>query len=232
VPAALTRDLDHRDIWRHEALLFGQACEYPIAKFLGNSLKLVATPRYSAPGCDGALYRSAIIVRADDRADSLAELRGRRCILNEPDSNSGMNLLRAAVAPLAGGVPFFKSVGLSGSHRRSVERVAANEADIAAIDCVTFAHLQRFHSRLTEKVRILCWSPASPSLPFVTAREIGDATVGALRSSLLAVLADSELRQAREVLFWEGVELTPDTSLSRVRQLERQAVELRYSELQ
>ena len=36
-------------------------------------------------------------------------------------SNSGMNLLRAAVAPLANGAAFFGSVSVSGSHRRSVE---------------------------------------------------------------------------------------------------------------
>ena len=51
VPQALSRDLSHVDFWRHPGLLLGQACEYPLAK-AGVAVRLVATPRYSAPGCD------------------------------------------------------------------------------------------------------------------------------------------------------------------------------------
>jgi ABC-type phosphate/phosphonate transport system substrate-binding protein len=229
-PTHLTRSLDHRNVWRHPSLLFGQACEYPIAKSLGSDLTLVATPRYSAPGCEGSLYRSAIIVRAEDSADSIVDLRDRRCVVNEPDSNSGMNLHRAAVAPL-GATPFFQSVRLSGSHRRSVEIVAANEADVTAVDCVTFAHLRTADPALTAAVRILCWTPASPSLPFVTARATSHAKLKVLRSALAAVIRDTTLREAREVLLLEGVDLTPDASLSSVLKLERDAAELQYPEL-
>ena len=231
VPRSLTRGVDHRNVWRDPSLLFGQACEYPIAKSFGEYLALVATPRYSALGCEAALYRSAIVVRAHESADSLAELRNRRCVINELDSNSGMNLLRAAVAPLAGGARFFESVRVSGSHGRSVEMVAANEADVAAIDCVTFAHLQKFQSALTGKVRILCWSPVSPSLPFVTARVTSKATFKALRSSLAALFADTTLRDTRELLLLDGVDLEPDSSLSLVLRLEREAAGLGYPEL-
>lgn len=45
--------------------------------------------------------QSAIVVRADHPAETLAELRGSRWVVNEAASNSGMNLLRAAVAPPA-----------------------------------------------------------------------------------------------------------------------------------
>jgi ABC-type phosphate/phosphonate transport system substrate-binding protein len=228
VPRHLTRGGEHKEVWRHPSLLFGQACEYPLAKSFREELTLVATPCYSAPGCDEAWYRSAIIVRARDSAESLAELRGRRCVINEPDSNSGMNLLRAAIAPLAAGRPFFKSVRVSGSHRRSVEAVAADKADIAAIDCVTFAHLRQLHPDLTAQVRVLCWSPHSPSLPFVTARLTDESTVQALRASLAAVFEEAELAAVREQLFLEGVDLAPDAALTRVSQLERDAAGLAW----
>ncbi len=113
----LTRNLGHFDVWKSPALVFGQGCEYPLAKSLAASVRAVATPCYSAPGCDGATYRSAIVVRARDAGVTLAEFRGKRCVINEQDSNSGMNLLRAAIAPLAGGARFFESVVVSGSHR-------------------------------------------------------------------------------------------------------------------
>jgi ABC-type phosphate/phosphonate transport system substrate-binding protein len=231
VPSHLTRDMAHKDVWRHPSLLFGQACEYPIAKSFGNLLTLVATPRYSAEGCEGACYRSAVIVRSHDAAETLGEFRDRRCVVNELDSNSGMNLLRAAVAPLAGGPRFFQSVHLSGSHRQSVEMVAGHEADIAAIDCVTFAHLRRLYPALVDKVRILCWTPRSPSLPFVTASSTDEHTLDTLRSVLADVITDASLRSARDRLFLDGVDLQPDFRLSRLLQLERGATVLAYPEL-
>jgi ABC-type phosphate/phosphonate transport system substrate-binding protein len=231
VPLQLTRDLPHRDVWRHPSLLFSQACEYPIASSFRDVLTLVATPCYSAPGCEGALYRSAIIIRANDAVDTLAELHGRRCVVNEPDSNSGMNLLRAAIAPLAQAKSFFGSVEVSGSHRNSVERIARDEADVAAIDCVTFAHLQRLHPALTEKVRIIDWTPASPCLPFVTSRNTDEHTLKILRSALAAVISDASLRSSCNQLLLEGVDIQPDTSLTTLHQLKRDAIALGYSAL-
>jgi ABC-type phosphate/phosphonate transport system substrate-binding protein len=232
LPGQLSRDLEHRDVWRHPSLLFGQACEYPLAKSYAARLKLVATPRYSALGCEESFYRSAIVVRAQDPVETLAELRDRRCAVNELDSNSGMNLLRAAVAPFARGGQFFRSVQLSGSHRHSVEMVAADQADVAAIDCVSLAHIQRIDRATAARVRVLCFSPRSPSLPFVTARAASESTIRALRSSLASVFADDALLPVRELLLLTGVDLAPDATLGRVRELERKAVRLQYRTLQ
>lgn len=231
VPTRLTRELEHRETWRHPKLLFGQACEYPLAKSFGEHLAIVATPRYAAPGCSGLLYKSAVIVRADDPASSLAEMRGRHCAVNELDSNSGMNLLRAALAPLAAGARFFGSVTVSGSHRHSIESIVANEADIAAVDCVTFAHLQSIAPELTSGVRVLSWTPPSPCLPFVTARSTSAATLAHLRSALAAVAADPSLAPVRRQLLLEGVDLAPDVTLRRVLKLEREALALRYQQV-
>ena len=72
--------------------------------------------------------------------------------VNAWDSNSGMNLFRAAIAPHADGAPFFASVILTGSHQASLAAVAAGGADLAAVDCVTFALLQRLRPALVERV--------------------------------------------------------------------------------
>jgi ABC-type phosphate/phosphonate transport system substrate-binding protein len=227
VPRELTRDLGHFDVWRHPALLFAQGCEYPLAKSFADQVRLVATPRYSAPGCEGANCRSAIIVRREETG-SLADFRGRRCVVNESDSNSGMNLLRAAVAPLAGGARYFASVAVSGSHRRSAEMVASGEADLAAVDCVSFAHFRGLCPGVVAKLRVLSWTPASPSLPFITARSAGDATVQILRSALAGVFADDTLAPVRERLFLTGVDLQPVEGFGEVLRLERGAVEQGY----
>jgi ABC-type phosphate/phosphonate transport system substrate-binding protein len=202
-----------------------------LAKFFADRVRLVATPRYAAPGCEGASYRSAIVVREDDPAETLADLRGRRCVINERSSNSGVNMLRASIAPLANGKRFFESVVLGGSHRGSVKMVSAGDADVAAVDCVSFAHFQRLYPSTAAPLRILDWTPSAPSLPFITARTTSDETLGKLRSSLAAVMADRELDDARERLLLDGFDLEPAEGYSEVLRLERVAAELGYPKL-
>jgi ABC-type phosphate/phosphonate transport system substrate-binding protein len=139
-----------------------------------------------------------------------------------------MNLFRAALAPLAGGGRFFQSVHLSGSHRASLQLVAAGEADVTAIDCVTLAHLRRFDPSLTSRLRVVDWTPASPCLPYVTSRRTSEAAFGALRSAIEDVFADRTLAPVRELLLLEGVDLSPDTTFRRVRALEFDAQQWRY----
>jgi ABC-type phosphate/phosphonate transport system substrate-binding protein len=227
-PLQLTRHLGHFEAWGHPSLLFGQGCEYPLAESFTDSIKLVATPRYTAPGCEGAMYRSAIVVHAKNPAETLADLRNRRCAINEATSNSGMNLLRASIAPLANGTRFFESVVFSGSHRRSVDMVTEGEADVAAVDCVSLAHFRRLYPSAVAKLRVLGWTPASPSLPFITASATSGATLRILRSSLTHVLADPELDSVRKRLFLDGVDVEPVAGFPEIRRLKRRAVELGY----
>ncbi|HWJ36241.1 MAG TPA: PhnD/SsuA/transferrin family substrate-binding protein [Steroidobacteraceae bacterium] len=227
-PRILTRNLGHFDIWRHPRLLLGQGCEYPLATSIARCVRLVATPRYAVPGCEGARYRSAVVVRDQDPAETLADLRGRRCAVNEPDSNSGMNFLRAAIAPLSGGARFFESVAWSGSHRKSAEMVANGHADVAALDCVSFAHFQRLYPSSVADLRILCWTDLSPSLPFITALATSDTTLQALRAALASVITDSTLGSVREQLFLDGFDFEPADDFAAVLNLERRAIEFGY----
>jgi ABC-type phosphate/phosphonate transport system substrate-binding protein len=228
VPDGLRRDVAHEESWRDPRLLLGQACEYPLATGHGAFVQLVATPCYGAPGCAGARYRSAIVVRAADAARSAADLRGRRGVVNDPQSNSGMNLLRATLAPFARGDGFFESVAVSGSHWRSARLVADGGADAAAIDCVTYAHLLRCDPALVARLRVLDWTPSSPSLPYVTARSTPPATVQALREALAAAAVEPGLAGVRERLFITGFELNVDAGFAEVLALERRAAEWRY----
>jgi ABC-type phosphate/phosphonate transport system substrate-binding protein len=230
-PGALSHDLDARAVWGHPDLLLGQGCDYPLAKSFADRVRVVATPRYGVPGCEGARCRSAIVVRVEDAAAILEDLRGYRCVINERDSNSGMNLLRAALAPVAHGAPFFSAVTVSGAHRRSAEFVAAGRADVAALDCVSFAHLQRLYPDTTGRLRVLAWTPASPSLPLITARATGADTVMSLKQCLAAVAADERLTPVRAGLFLEGFDLEPEPPFARVLQLEAAAEQLGYPTL-
>ena len=142
-PARLTRGGDLAALWRHAGLIFGQTCGYPYVTALKEAVALIAAPEYSFPGCEGAWHRSFIIRRVDDSRRALDEFRGTVAALNTHDSNTGMNLFRAMIAPIAGGAAFFSSTVVTGSHEASVAAVDNGQADLASIDCVSFALLGR-----------------------------------------------------------------------------------------
>ena len=99
VPDLLTFDGEPAALWQAPDLLLSQTCGLPLVTSLGNTVKVIATPRYRAPGCSGSRHRGFIVVPATSTVQRLVELRNSRCVINAWDSNTGMNMLRAAVAP-------------------------------------------------------------------------------------------------------------------------------------
>lgn len=229
VPEHLSRGDDLDALWTDRNLLLGQTCGYPLTTRLGGRVRVVATPIHDAPGCDGPTHCSRITVRADSRFAALADLRGTVCAINEPTSNTGMNLLRAALAPIAGGRPMFREIRITGSHAASLRAVAAGEADVAAADCMTWALLADAEPALAQRLRCLAETPASPALPFITAAGTDDATCAALYGALAEALADPDLAPVRRALRLEGV--APPADYARVLDLERQAAALGYPAL-
>ena len=205
-PRALTRGQKLEKIWTDPDLLLGQSCGYPLVTSLAGKVQLLATPCYDAAGCEGALYRSALIVHNENPAASLSVLRGKICAINAPDSNSGMNLLRAEIAPLAHpGEKFFARVMVTGSHASSVEAVADGHADLAAIDCITWAHLQQKRPTATRETRVLGWTQSAPGLPYITSLHTDEQTRQVLIESLHHVIADPSLASVRATLGLENV---------------------------
>jgi ABC-type phosphate/phosphonate transport system substrate-binding protein len=231
VPQLLTREKSLNEVWNDPQMLLSQTCGFPLAKHLKASVRLVATPRYTAFGCRRARYRSCIVVRADENARVLSDMRGRRCAVNELSSNSGMNVFRAAIAPIACGEPFFEKVMITGSHAESLRSVAENRADVAAIDCVSFAHIRTLSPELTNAVKILTWTRESPSLPFVTSRETDDYTLAALRHALTEVTFDPGLASVRDALMIDGFELVPLEQYQPILEMEHYAMTLRYPQI-
>jgi ABC-type phosphate/phosphonate transport system substrate-binding protein len=230
-PARLTRSRDYNAGWRNSRLLLGQACGYPLMKRFGITARIVATPVYTAPGCKGAWHRSVFIAHARSRFASLSDLRGGICAVNGFDSNTGMNLLRAAIAPLAERKPFFRSIVISGSHLASIKAVVGGRAELAAIDCVSFAHLQHFAPTLTESVRPIGQSTLAPAPPFITASTTDDATLAILRRALAEVVADPQLVSLRAALLIGSFEFVAEADYELALRLERDAAAAGYPEL-
>jgi ABC-type phosphate/phosphonate transport system substrate-binding protein len=230
-PNALTRGDDYMGPWDKPDLLFSQACGYPFTHDFRNSLRYLATPVYLADGCDGASYRSFVIVRSGDPAQSLEDLRGRRCAINGTHSHSGYNILRAMLAPLAAGGPFFSEVKISGGHVASLQLVIDNAADVAAIDGVTLALVARYRPEMRTAVRVLAPSPLAPGLPYVTSHKADKETVRKLRNSIGAALQDPMAREARMELLIVGIQVLPANAYAAIDDFETAAIAAGYPEI-
>jgi ABC-type phosphate/phosphonate transport system substrate-binding protein len=217
-PEALDRDRPVEAIWRDPDLLFAQCCGYPLVADPDLALRVIAMPHYALPECPPGRHDSRILVRADDPGKTLTAFAGRRVAINAPLSNTGANLLRAAVAQVAPPDGFFSATIVTGSHRASIDAVAGGRADIAAIDAVTAAVIAREEPDALLGLRDLARTPRAPNLPFVTARTTPPAVVAALREALHAAMRAPALAPARATLLLNDV---VPASIHRYRSLRR-----------
>jgi ABC-type phosphate/phosphonate transport system substrate-binding protein len=227
-PATLTRGAT---LWEAPDLLLSQTCGYPFVTRLRGRVRLVATPVYAAPGCEGARYRSALVIRADDRADALAAFRGRRAAFNAPGSQSGYHALRAMVAPLAQDGRFFAGLVETGSHIASAHAVAGGSADLCALDCVSWALLAADDPALAARLRVLDWSATAPGLPLITAADTPDATLDQIRGAVLETLSAGKTEGPRAKLFLKGAEILPGSAYDEIRAQAARADALGYKAL-
>ncbi len=186
--------------WRNPELLLSQTCGYPLVTQLPDA-QTVGCFHYSAPGCEGRNYRSLLVAREDDVMLTLADFRGRRVACNAADSQSGYNVLLKMVAPLSRDGRFFSAVVFSGSHRQSLRELQLERADIAAIDCVTWALLQRYQPEALAGLVVIAHGPLAPGLPFITSANSSASTLGLLREALQQLVSDERYRPLCEALF-------------------------------
>jgi len=228
VPDNLTACPDLPDHWLSPDLLFSQTCGYPLTHILSGRVQLLATPCYDAAGCEGPSYCSILIVAADSPVVSPAGLRGKRLAFNDSDSQSGMNALRAVIAPLAEGRRFFAETIETGGHAASLDLVAAGGADVAAIDCVSLALFALHRRPAMARVRALWRSPSTPSLPFITAGGASHEQVLRMRDGLRASMADPDLAGARQALLLRDILLLPDSAYEPILEMEQTAARQGY----
>jgi ABC-type phosphate/phosphonate transport system substrate-binding protein len=213
--------------WLRDDLLLSQTCGYPLVHALAGRVNLVATPHFDAPGCERGAYRSVLVVGTHVDAQTLADCRGLRAVYNSDDSNSGMNLLRHAVAPLAHDGRFFASVQQSGGHLASLRALAIDRsADIAAIDCVTFAFVRDYLPELAAGVREIGMTASTAALPFITSTTL---PADVLFKALTDALAQDEQRARR--LRLKGLVARTPSDYTPILDLENKSIERGYPRL-
>ena len=202
-PNALSHDLpDLMSHWVSEETLISQTCGWP-ATILGDRIELVAAPVYAVDGCRAAEYSSWIIARAQDGPADLATAHGRTVCYNADDSLSGYHLLRRAIAPFSKDGNFFAAARQSGSHRDSLVMVRSRQADIAAVDCVSWALLKTHAPETVEGLEIIGQTPFAKSLPYITSTA-NRTLAPALFECLQMAVTDPASTLTRAALFLEG----------------------------
>jgi len=227
-PQVLKRGGIYDSYWLDPHLSFAQTCGYPYVSKLKGKVRLVATPVFSYPGGSGARRASYIVVAENSDAKSLSDLKGKRAAINDRLSNSGMNLFRAAIAPLAGGQPFFAFVIVTGGHLNSIAAIREGRAEVAAIDSITWALHARHAPAKIAGVRIIGETPMGPGLPYITKGTASDERMAALRESLSDAIADPALEKALDVLGLTGIEILDDGDYAELERLRDEALRLGY----
>ncbi|GAB4525848.1 MAG: PhnD/SsuA/transferrin family substrate-binding protein [Roseibium sp.] len=222
------RTAEHVDHWTDPDLLLGQTCGYPLTHVLSGRVRLLGAPHYTAPGCDGPFYCSHLVVRRGSAFQRMEDLRGRRAVFNGPDSQSGMNALRHAVALAGGRGTFFSSVTESGGHLKSMKAVAAGEADIAAIDAVCWWLASRELPELTADLCTIGRTEAAPGLPLITSLRFSETEAGLMADVVEWVLNAPETVRSRERLGLRGFSKLSLKEYARIPEMEAQAAGLGY----
>lgn len=177
-PERLSRTTDHARQWSRADLLLGQICGLPYRAALHDRVTLVATLDYALPGGSPGYYYSLFVTRAQDSRTSPQEFGGAALAYNEADSHSGWG------AAWLTGVPFRPALA-TGAHRLSARAVADGQAEIAAIDAITWRALCRFEPEVTRRLRVIGRTAESPGQALVTATP---ALAAPLRKALRAAM--------------------------------------------
>lgn len=228
VPDLLDRSDSHETYWLRPDLAFAQTCGYPYVSELRGKVRLVATPIFRHPGGSGARRASFIVLRDDDAAGTVAELSGRRAAINDWLSNSGMNLLRIAVAPYASQGRFFSDVTVTGGHMASIRAIREGRADVAAIDSITWGLHAEHGPETLAGIRILAETPMGPGLPYITRLSASDDEIAVLRGSLAEVITDPANAKAIDTLGLTGIELLSDADYAELEAFDAEARRLGY----
>ena len=209
----LPKSLDRSELDLEQAfdkdLLLGQTCGYPYIKHLKDLTRLVATPCYQSRFCDGPYYRNLVLVRDDSPWTCLEDARGGRFVYNETGSQSGYNSIRGMVAALDNPHGFFSSSHASGQHIKSVCALAAGEADLCSVDCVTFSLLEKHQPGAIQRVRVLEEGPLCPGLPLVMSHHLDDSLGDVLLQALKKTTQDQKnIKMCNELLLGDFATLT------------------------
>ena len=172
-------------LWGREDLGCAFMCGWPLAQEAGGR------PVIAAPvpvGESGARYRSVFVVGAGSRFGRLEETFGGRFAFNAKGSHSGWNMPWAHLRARGGW--YSEEVGPFGPHQLAAAAVASGAADVAALDSLVWALLERHDPGLAGKLRVIERTADQPSPPLVGSAALGEVERLRVQKALMALPAE------------------------------------------
>jgi ABC-type phosphate/phosphonate transport system substrate-binding protein len=224
IPKLLSPPADCHAQWLESDLMLSQACGYPLVTQLAGKVQLVGSFAYNVPGAQGVQCQSQLICRAHDTRATLSDFAGSALAFNDTISQSGYNALRALVASTAKAPrPFFDSTLQTGAHYRSIDAVRQGQADVAAIDPVSWALWRQSQPTLASQLKVFGQTERYPGLPLITSLHTPAPLLAALRRALLRVATDAGYAAVRAPLLICGFEATTPADYQRCLDMQNQA---------
>lgn len=183
-PATLERE--NPWIWDVDDLMLSQTCGWPWIMGKAGASCIVARPVLSILGGGRGTYRSAVVVRTGQSG------HGGRFVANSAGSLSGWIAARRWLA--GQGIAKDAPDLLSGGHRQSVAMVRNGEADIAAIDAVSWHMISQIDA--VDGVEVIAWTEEAPALPYICAP---GRNIAALQTALAVAINDPAVARFREI---------------------------------
>ncbi len=133
-----------------------------------------------------SVYYSYIIVPKNSKATSLNDLRGKRFAFTDPMSNTGKLAPTYMVQQLGSDIDtFFGSYIFTHSHDRSIELIAYNLVDGAAVDGLIWQYVNHKRPKITQETKIIAKSEPYGIPPFVVRKDLAPELKEKLRNLLL-----------------------------------------------
>lgn len=172
-----------------------------------------------APQVNDALYyHSNIIVHKDSEIETFEQLRGKSFVFVDPKSNSGRLYPVYLLAKRhETAESFFDSFLYSYSHNKSVEIVAKNRADGAAVDSIVYDYMMATDSPYAAQTRIIHRSPQFGIPPVVVPPGIDPRLKLAIREIFLNMHDDPAGKQILDGMRIERFALVPDSNYDSIR---------------
>ena len=200
VPASLLVEVSPDLLWKDENLLLSQCCGFDVMNSYKNHLSVLMISNWDVEHCATGQYCSFVVVHVDNDASGWEDLKDSVAVINGRESHSGMNALFSSVQPFSESGAFFEAIHISGAHAESLRYLQTKQADVAAIDAVTFALLARYRPVAVEGLRVLCQTRSAPALPYVTAINTTLKKQRQMQAALIAAFDDPDLAAVRERL--------------------------------
>ncbi|MGW8195297.1 MAG: phosphate/phosphite/phosphonate ABC transporter substrate-binding protein, partial [Desulforhopalus sp.] len=166
-------------------------------------------------------YQSNIIVHKDSQIKTVDELQGQAFVFVDPKSNTG-RLYPAYFLAKRHQTPenFFSSYLYSYSHNKSVEMVAKNKVDGAAVDSIVYDYMRATDSPYAKETKVIHRSPQFGIPPVVAPPNLSPLLKSAIREVFLDMHNDRDGKRILEAMKIDKFTIVPDSNYDSIRAME------------